>query len=121
MTKQKLHKPAFYFFSLFSIILEPRIDSFVHWCLSFYILSFFLSQTPLLLFFLFQRGLLNSTFFKKKRRGISFLFLLLSSFLSPPDLLSQTLLFCSFSLLFEIFLWILFLIEELFLASIYIS
>jgi sec-independent protein translocase protein TatC len=94
------------------ILLEPRIDLFVHWSLSLYLLSFFISQTPLFLFFLFQRGFFRSSSLGKNRKGSLLFFLFLSAFISPPDFFTQFLLFLIFYLFFEISLWTLFFLEE---------
>jgi Sec-independent protein secretion pathway component TatC len=94
------------------ILLEPRIDLFVHWSLSLYLLSFFISQTPLLLFSLFQRGFFRSSWLGKNRNWSLLIFLFLSAFLSPPDFFTQLLLFLIFYLFFEISLWTLFFLEE---------
>nr|YP_009162776.1 SecY-independent transporter protein [Botryococcus braunii]AKU37087.1 SecY-independent transporter protein [Botryococcus braunii] len=80
------------------ILLEPRIDLFVHWSLSLYLLSFFISQTPILLFFLFQRGFFRSSSLGKNRKGS-----LLFFYSSPLLYLPRIFLHSSSSFLFFIF------------------
>lgn len=94
------------------ILLEPRIDLFVHWSLTLYSLLFFVSQTPLLFLYLSRRGFLPSSLLAKNRKVSILIVLLLSAFLSPPDFFTQFLLFSIFFLFFEISLWTLLLLEE---------
>jgi Sec-independent protein secretion pathway component TatC len=95
-----------------TILLEPRIEPFVNWSLSIYLLSIFFSQIPLILLYLFERGIFLPSYLVGKRNRSLLFSLLLAAFLSPPDLFSQFLLFSLFSFLFEVSLWGLFFIEE---------
>jgi Sec-independent protein secretion pathway component TatC len=93
------------------ILIEPRIGPFVNWCFHIFFISSLLSQTPLLLFYLYRRGLLTPSFLFKNRKS-AFLFLLIgTSLLSPPDFWSQFLLLLFFFTIYEISIWFSFFLE----------
>lgn len=93
------------------ILIEPRIGPFVNWCFRIFFISSLLSQTPLLLFYLYRRGLLTPSFLFKNRKS-AFLFLLIgTSLLSPPDFWSQLFLLLFFFTIYEISIWFSFFLE----------
>jgi sec-independent protein translocase protein TatC len=108
--KEEIANPAF------SILIQPRFQSYVNFCLHIYILttiSFFL---PFFIFFLlFQTTFFNQNFssikskrnFFIKRFNIFFFSFIIASILSPPDIFLQILI--SFFFLFTIEIGIIFL------------
>jgi Sec-independent protein secretion pathway component TatC len=93
------------------ILIEPRIGPFVSWCFHIFFISSLLSQTPLLLFYLYRTGLLTPSLLFKNRKS-AFLFLLIgTSLLSPPDFWSQLLLLLFFFTIYEISIWFSFFLE----------
>lgn len=84
---------------------ELRIKSYVHFVIEYLIISNFLFYFIILIFttiFSF-----NILFFLKHKKFFSFINILLSTFFSPPDIISQLILFIILSLLSEILFLIL--------------
>jgi sec-independent protein translocase protein TatC len=110
----------FYFLSTFellgqtfSLLLGPRIYSYIEFTLYCFLSFLFLFQTPLICFFLFKYQVSTPSFFSKYRKLFSLFFLLLSSFLAPPDIVNQTLFFLFFTLLYELSIWVGFLYKKI--------
>ena len=94
---------------LFTIQLEARIDSYVRLSVGVFLIVESVFQAPLLLWFLYSYGYVNSPFLSLNRRLFVLFFLFLSALLSPPDPLTQLGLFLFFWLGFEWFVWVGFL------------
>lgn len=93
------------------ILIEPRIGPFVSWCFHMFFISSLLSQTPLLLFYLYRKGVLTPSLLFKNRKSAFFFLLIATSLLSPPDFWSQLLLIFFFFTIYEISIWFSFFLE----------
>ena len=98
---------------LFTVELQGRIDSYVKISSGVFLIvqSFF--QTPLLFSLLYYLGLIDSVFLSKNRKVLILCILLLSAFVSPPDLYAEFYIFFFFLLIFESFIWIGFFVNNI--------
>ena len=94
---------------LFTIQLEARIDSYVRTSVGVFLIVESVFQTPLILWFLYIYGYVNSLFLSLNRKVFVLFFIFLSALLSPPDPLTELGLFLFFWSGFELFVWIGFL------------
>ena len=94
---------------LFTIQLEARIDSYVRTSVGVFLIVESVFQTPLLFWFLYLYGYVNSVFLSLNRKIFVLFFLFLSALFSPPDPLAELGLFLFFWFFFELFVWIGFL------------
>lgn len=94
---------------LFTIHLEARIDSYVKISSTVFLLVVSAFQIPLFIGFLHAFGCINSYFLSLNRKVIVLFVFLISAFLTPPDPLTQLLIFSVFWSLFELLIWIGFL------------
>ena len=98
----------------FTMELQPRMASYVNWLQSVFLFTQLVFQLPLVFSFLFSYSILRSSTLCKNRRAISFVLLLLAAFLSPPDLVVESLAFGFLFLFAEMIIWIGFLFEKRF-------
>lgn len=96
-----------------TIQLEARIQSYVQLACKIFFFSSIIFQMPLFFFVAFEYKFITIDFLIQNRAQIMFANLLLAAFLSPPDLLTQIVLFIWLQLTFEILLLLLFLYKEL--------
>ena len=99
---------------LFTVQLEARIDSYVRISSGVFLIVEFVFQMPLLFSLFYFFGLIDSAFLSKNRKIFILFFLLLAAFLSPPDPLTEFLIFSFFICTFEFFIWIGFLVKNLY-------
>ena len=71
------------------IYFEARIDEYFHFFSNVYVSSLIYCQVFVLLFLFMTDIQLNSFYIKKYRKLYYYVFLLLATFITPPDLLSQ--------------------------------
>jgi sec-independent protein translocase protein TatC len=93
------------------ILIEPRIGPFVSWCFHIFFTFSLLSQAPLLLFYLYRRGILTPSLLFKNRRSALLFLVIGTSLLSPPDFWSQLFLLLLFFTIYEICIWFSFFLE----------
>lgn len=93
----------------FSLIVEPRIYSYVVWGVWFLVLALFFFTLVCLLLFFVVRGKIAPSDWSKNRKSRVFGSVLLAALVSPPELFTQ--LFFSFGLfvLFELIVFFAFL------------
>ena len=103
---------------LFTVQLEARIDSYVRISSGVFLIVEFVFQMPLLFSLFYFFGLIDSVFVSKNRKIFILFFLLLAAFLSPPDPLAEFLIFSFFICTFEFFIWIGFLVKNLYQRNI---
>lgn len=99
---------------LFTVQLEGRIDSYVRISSGVFLIVEFVFQMPLLFSLFYFFGLIDSVLISKNRKIFILFFLLLAAFLSPPDPLAELCLFSFFICTFEFFIWIGFLLQNLY-------
>ena len=99
---------------LFTVQLEARIDSYVRISSGVFLIVEFVFQMPLLFSLFYFFGLIDSVFLSKNRKIFILFFLLLAAFLSPPDPLAEFLILSFFICTFEFFIWIGFLVKNLY-------
>lgn len=86
------------------IKFEPKIDSFINLYLSILFFCQIFFQSLLLTFFFLSRRI--PFFYKFPRKIVYFFFLLLSTFITPPDFYSQVFLTVFFILVYECFVFL---------------
>jgi sec-independent protein translocase protein TatC len=96
----------------FTIELQPRMVSYVNWLQSVFLFTVLFFQLPLVFSLLFYYSTLKSSALCKNRKAIFFVLLLLAAFVSPPDLVMESLILSLFFLFAEIIIWIGFLFEK---------
>jgi sec-independent protein translocase protein TatC len=89
----------------FSIELTPRIASYVKIIIEFFSFILFIFQLPFLFIGLFVKNYINSWHLCEYRKLIFFLCIILSAFLSPPELISQVFLSVLLYCIFEVILF----------------
>ena len=94
---------------LFTIQFTARIDSYVKISSTVFLIVESIFQTPLFFYFLYFYGYVDSVFLSKNRKMFLLFFVLLSALLTPPDPLTEFLIFLFFWFLFESLIWIGFL------------
>lgn len=94
---------------LFTIQLEARIDSYVRISSTVFLIVESIFQIPLFFCFLYIYGYVDSVFLSLNRKIFVLLFLLLSALLTPPDPLTELIVFLFFWFFFEFIIWIGFL------------
>ena len=99
-------------FLSFEILFEGKIDEYFTLVLgSLYSLAI-IFQFPILLLFLVVFGLLDIRFLVAYRKIIYFGFLVVSAFLTPPDVFSQFLFICPFLVFYEFVIFLTFYFNE---------
>jgi sec-independent protein translocase protein TatC len=98
--------------NLIEIKFEGRINEYV--TLICYFLAFFnvLFQFPILTYVLVKFSIVNLNVLKSLRKIIYFGFLILAAVLTPPDILSQVLIFIPIFIIYEVSLFSLYIIES---------
>lgn len=99
--------------SLFTVQLQARIDSYVKISSAVFLIVELVFQMPLFFTILYSLGYIDSVFLSKNRKIFILFFLLLSAFLSPPDFLTEIVIFSFFVCFFELFIWVGFLKQNL--------
>ena len=94
---------------LFTIQLEARIDSYVRLSVGVFLIVESVFQAPLLFWWLYVSGYVNSLFLSLNRKLFVLFFIFLSALFSPPDFLIQLVVVVFFWLGFEFSVWIGFL------------
>jgi sec-independent protein translocase protein TatC len=94
-----------------NILLEPKIDEYYNFIIIWFNVLLILFQIPTLLFLFFYLKIINIKNLILFRKIIYFLFLVISTFISPPDIISQLVLWI-FMIFFYEFSIILFLFYE---------
>lgn len=84
------------------IVNEFDITSYVSTIVALVFGSGMLFQLPIVIYFLTKIGLLTPAFLKKYRKHAIVIILIIAAIITPPDPLSQTLIFIPLYLLFEI-------------------
>ena len=98
---------------LLTIQLEARIFSYVEFTFYTYIFFIFFFQLPLFFLVLFHFKVLTPYKLAKFRKYFLYCFLILASFISPPDALSQLCLVLFFLTLYELSIFLGFLSEKI--------
>lgn len=73
--------------------ISPKLDTIINYNLYFYIFIFCILQIPLIFTICYQYQLIHCTQLSESRKILFFFIILISAFLSPPDLFNQ--LFCT--------------------------
>ncbi len=89
-------------YSLDGVEVAPTLDSYVTYISMFTIPTGFIFQMPIAAYFFARMGLLGAAFLKTYRRHAIVLILILAAIITPPDVISQTLVAIPLYLLFEI-------------------
>ena len=90
----------------FSLLVEPRIYSYVVWGVWFLVLALFFFALVCLLLFFVVRGKLPLSDWSNNRKPRAFGLVLLAALFSPPELLTQLLLSFGLFILFELFVFL---------------
>jgi len=78
--------------SIWSVELAPRLSTYFQYTLHFFLIILCLFQIPFLFIILYSKGLVDTYSLCKKRKYVFFSCLLIAASVSPPDVLSQSIL-----------------------------
>jgi len=90
---------------LFGSYFEGRLTEYFDLICDFYLYIFAIFQIPLFFIILLWFGVISIDFFIRNRKIIYLLFLIAGALITPPDVISQLLLFLAFFVLFETFIF----------------
>jgi len=96
-------------FSGFCLEFTPRIASYIRIFSQFFLLCLFVFQLPFFFLGLFSRKIFNCYHLCQHRKTVLFLCVLVSAFISPPDLITQFVLSGILYSLYEIIIFVGFL------------
>lgn len=93
-----------FFLQFADVQLEPRftVSEFISFVFSFHLAFGVVFQLPLLTWSLGKIGLLSSDFLKRNRKIALLVMLILSAVITPPDIISQSVMVLPLLLLYEI-------------------
>lgn len=89
-------------YTLDGVEVAPTLDSYVTYISMFTIPTGFIFQMPIAAYFFARMGLLGTAFLRSYRRHAVVLILILAAIITPPDVISQTLVAIPLYLLYEI-------------------
>jgi sec-independent protein translocase protein TatC len=102
----EIKNPALHLKPLISVELTARIESYVKLLVKIFTLILLLFQIPPCICLFYSKKILQVSTLYSNRKFLSFLSLLLSAFVVPPDIASQFLLAVFFFILFEVLIFI---------------
>lgn len=91
---------------LFGSYFEGRLTEYFDLICDFYLYIFTIFQIPLFFIVLLWFDVISINFFTKNRKIIYLFFLIIGALVTPPDVISQLLLFLVFFVLFELFIFL---------------
>jgi sec-independent protein translocase protein TatC len=97
--------------SLISIELTARIESYVKFLSRLFLLLLSLFQIPFVFYTAYKKHVITTYGLCSIRKFVFFAGVLLSAFISPPDVISQSLCTCLFVFLYEIVIYVGFFVE----------
>lgn len=97
---------------ILTIQLEAKICSYISFTFLFYSYFIFFFQMPLLFFLLINYKIIKASDFSFYRKYIYFFISLLGAFLSPPDLIAQLVFVLTFLFIYELILWLGYILEK---------
>jgi len=89
-------------YTLEGVEVAPTLDSYVTYITMFTIPTGFIFQMPVAAYFFARMGLLGTAFLKKFRRHAVVVILIVAAIITPPDVISQTLVAIPLYMLYEI-------------------
>jgi len=89
-------------YTLEGVEVAPTLDSYVTYITMFTIPTGFIFQMPIAAYFFARMGVIGTAFLKKFRRHAIVLILILAAIITPPDVISQTLVAIPLYMLYEI-------------------
>ncbi len=78
--------------SIWSVELAPRLSTYFQYTLHFFCIILCLFQIPFLFIILYSKDLVNTYYLCKKRKHVFFSCILIAACVSPPDVLSQSII-----------------------------
>lgn len=92
-----------------NIFLELKVENYLAMYYNIYYINTFLFQGVLILFIFLEKIPELTKFVKKTRKVSYFLFIIIATFLTPPDIFSQIMVFLFLMIIYEIVIIIIFL------------
>ncbi len=89
-------------YTLDGVQVAPTLDSYVTYITMFTIPTGFIFEMPIAAFFFARMGLIGTAFLKKFRRHAIVVILIVAAIITPPDVISQTLVAIPLYMLYEI-------------------
>jgi len=87
---------------------EAKLTEYIHFYIFLYFICVVISQIFLILFLFLDTRIDKINFVKNSRKLFYFIFFLLATLITPPDIISQIIVGCSFILIYELILLVLF-------------
>lgn len=94
--------------SAIKVHFEAKLTEYIHFYIFLHFICIGISLIFFILFLFLETRLDKIKFIKNSRKLFYFLFFLLATLITPPDILSQLIVGCSFILIYEIILLVLF-------------
>jgi sec-independent protein translocase protein TatC len=89
-------------FTLEGLEVAPTLDSYVTYMTMFTIPTGFIFQMPIAAYFFARMGLIGASFLREYRRHAIVVILIVAAIITPPDVVSQTLVAIPLLLLYEV-------------------
>ena len=93
-------------FTLEGLEVAPTLDSYVTYMTMFTIPTGFIFQMPIAAFFFARMGLIGTAFLREYRRHAIVIILIIAAIITPPDVVSQTLVAIPLLALYEVSIWV---------------
>ncbi len=89
-------------YTLNGVIVSPTLDSYVTYMTMFTLPMGLVFETPIVAYFLARIGLVGTSFMRKFRRHAIVIILIIAAIITPPDVVSQTLVAIPLYMLYEV-------------------
>lgn len=89
-------------YTLNGVIVSPTLDSYVTYMTMFTLPMGLVFETPIVAYFLARIGLIGTSFMRKFRRHAIVIILIIAAIITPPDVVSQTLVAIPLYMLYEV-------------------
>jgi sec-independent protein translocase protein TatC len=93
-------------FTLEGLEVAPTLDSYVTYMTMFTIPTGFIFQMPIAAYFFARMGLIGASFLREYRRHAIVVILIVAAIITPPDVVSQTLVAIPLLVLYEVSIWV---------------
>lgn len=93
-------------YTMEGVIVAPTLDSYVTYITMFTIPTGLVFEMPIVAYFLAKVGLIGKKFMRSYRRHAVVVILIIAAIITPPDVVSQTLVFIPLYILYEISIFV---------------
>jgi sec-independent protein translocase protein TatC len=99
-------------YTLEGVEVAPTLDSYVTYMSMFTIPTGLIFEMPIVAYFLARVGLVGTQFMRSYRRYAIVVILIIAAIITPPDVVSQTLVAIPLYLLYEVSIWVVGRVEK---------